>query len=403
MATPNKDNPSAPVVSPLGGIPAPGQETAQPLSDVHPDITPAQELDVQTNAPNETVQTETPSAEPKTTETQAPDASKSDDIDFTKYLELEGSQPVINPTVKTPEVKSTTPVTTQPTPEARDYTPYETIFGKDKIDNFKKMGNEAFNTLTPIIKEHAQTKEALKAKEEEIARLKEGRVPDNYYENEKAFVLTPDYQEAESVANQAEAIAAHWERQLAKVRGGDDTYQSLAYNDKGEIVTTEPIKIDPKAEAIIMRAMVTTQNQATQAKAALAGIQQTFLSKHKEAIGRLRDFESKAFAAFDKPEYKPIVEDTIRKILPAPFHNNPLATAFAKLFLVNTSLVGRIKTAGQAQQKTTQTATNGKTTSPDSRAAGPQPNLGVQGAGTVKTSSAGDVTFEDFENRINGL
>lgn len=402
MATPN--NTLKTPVPTISGIPA----SAAPVeieTDIHPDLVnqPAPALEPDPVVPAESVAQTAP--EPTPSATSEPDATLASkkDVSINDFLDLENLMPGMPRAseVKKPEVTTpTAPATLVATPPAeRDYTPFEAIFGKDKIDNFKKMGNDAFNALSPKLQEFLKVQETIKAKEEELAKLREGRVPDSYYENPKAFVLTQEFEEAVTEANTANAIVQHWQNQLAKVRSGEEEYHGLAYNDKGEIVLTAPIKITPQEEARIMASLSHVQSQASNAQARVRSIESGFVNKHREAVANLQAWEQKAFGAFDKPEVKPIVEDTVKSLLHPVFHNNPLARSLAKLFLVNNALVQKLKavpTNGAMLPK----QVNGKPINPqDIRAAGPVQSAGpAHAASSVVTKKA--PTIEDFEKEM---
>lgn len=421
----------APLNNPMGGIPAP-EAVRQSQTNVHPalasnppvveqQVTPLEDEAVA--QPNPTLeQTVTPTNEQQAEGETKPLVKAEEkpvegvDVNFDDFLDAENEMPGVKAIKKPaaevkvevkPEVVAAASVVAPVLDaNARDYTPFKTIFGEESVAEFKKMGNDAFNKLKPIVAKVIETEKLTKDQADEIKRLREGRVPDSYYEHEGAFTLSPEFAEASSLAFTAEQITGHWENQLNKIRAGEDSYQELTYNAQGQIALTGPIKITPQAEAKILRALSQTQNQAITLRAQLQNIQQTHVVRSQEAKTNLSNWEKQAFATFEKPEYAPMITDTIKAHLHPAFHANPLAKSWAKMFLAASALVKKVQSAPAVvtQQQATvtsngQVATN-RVAAADVRAAGP---VASAHAGASVKKNRDDVTFDDFKNAENGL
>ena len=95
----------------------------------------------------------------------------------------------------------------------------------------------------------------LKTKDTEIGNLKQGKVivPDSYYyEHERAYTLTPEYENAVVAANEAQVVYNHWEQQLNSVREGAKTFKTLTRGQNGALVYGQDLPADASAETKLM-------------------------------------------------------------------------------------------------------------------------------------------------------
>lgn len=272
---------------------------------------------------------------------------------------------------------------------------------------FERMSNDAFNKFKPIYKAHKELTakaeadaKALAEKEALITQLKTGLmpVPESYYENENAFVLTPEFTQAADAVNLAESVRNHWANQLSAIAAGEKTYIGLVKDAQGNIRQTTPLPVDANTERQLQNNLAYTTEQVGQRKAALDSVATSFKAKAKEASGWLTNWEKGIFPIFEKPEGKESLEqakDLISKFPPA-YRNNPLVNALAKSLVLNNKFVQIIQ-ASQAKTATTTTpAAKAKTT----RA----PSLEeVHGDGGAASQSEGEVTMDDFNKLKNGL
>lgn len=235
------------------------------------------------------------------------------------------------------------PVT--PPSDSRDYSGLE----DDVVPLFKKMGNNAFNKLKPVYQEHKALKQSVAEKEAEIAKLREGRIPDSYYEHPRGYTLTPEFEEAATLNSKANQIVNHWQEQLERVRQGEETYQELHINpENGQFYLSAPIKADKSSEQVVSRYLDMSRAQAQRVLGRIQALGIQHETTYKQAIQQVQDFEKQSFAIFEKPELAkslgPIVKDTIKNVLPPAFHNNPLASIVAKSLFV-------VKQLGDANKK----------------------------------------------------
>lgn len=270
---------------------------------------------------------------------------------------------------------------------------------------FERMSNDAFNKLKPMYKEYGTLKaekeaNAKKLQENEalIAQLKQGLqpVPDNYYEHENAYVLTPEFNKASSELSMAEAVRNHWQSQLERVMSGEKTFTTLMRDQQGTIRVSQPMQVDAATDATLRNNLAFAFEQVGNRKAALDSVAQSFQVKAKEASSWLGQWEKGTFPIFDKPEGKELVEqakDLVLKFPPA-YRSNPLVHAFAKSLVLNNRFIAML----QSKQQTPTAAQPKKQTAK-------APSLAeVNGDGGEQTNgSAAEVSIDDFENVKSGL
>jgi len=282
---------------------------------------------------------------------------------------------------------------------------------EELVPHFQKdMSRAAFDKVKPIVLEHKTLKEKTAAQEQELERLRKGAIPDSYYDNPYGFVLDPEYQQAENLTSQAQAILAHWQDQYKKVRDGATEFNVLGYNQHGQLAITGKQPADKDAEMNILQIVNNAQQQVFKVAGKAEAIKETFKGRHTNALGWLNNYESKAFAHFDTEQGKQFTPQlkSIMDEFPPEFKNHPLAKTLAKSIATNVHLATLItqnsgKVGGVIQQQGTQTTTapNGKPASvvKQQRRAGPTvADVGADTGGGEK-GKGNEVSMDDF-NRV---
>ena len=263
-----------------------------------------------------------------------------------------GVKAEVKPEAKTEEVEEPV-VVTKPGPK-----PLERVV--DDIDeplrpHFKKMSNEAFNALKPVIAEAKKVKEEKAQLEQALAAAKKGGLPDSYYEHEMAYVLTPEFAQKSNDAQMAASVLEHWRTQFAKVRGGENEYVPLVQDAQGRLTLGQPVPVDRNTEAMLAEYHQWANQQYLNAQAKLSALSET----HKERAGQFKSWlssmEEQAFPHISKnDQLKASVTDTVRQFHPA-LQANPAAGLLARAFITINMLgeeVKKLKGAGGTQAKT---------------------------------------------------
>jgi len=193
----------------------------------------------------------------------------------------------------------------------------------------KRAGNQEFNALTNLLKEHS-----------ELKKRAEGAIPDSYYEHPAAYQLTPEFQQLNQTYNQSSAEAAHWQQQIIKIREGKD-WEDLQEDAKGNIIrvkvparkdpTTGENVVDHAAELEVMKWYQTANSLVQNSKAKAAAIQQNFSGRATEYSKALLSEADRLFphmAAEDNPYKDKIAE--IMSVIPEWKLHDPMAVMAAR-------------------------------------------------------------------------
>jgi len=291
------------------------------------------------------------------------------------------------------------PAAQQPsaTTPAAVHTPRDlTVLPAEYQELGKKMSNEAFTEFTKLVKERQTLSE-------ELATAKKGALPDSYYENEHAYVLTPEFATASDAVSQAEQVLQHWSAQADALANGEDSYTSLVAGPNGALVQTAPIKADRATATQISRAVTWAQQQYMQAQAQLQSVGQVHRTRAAETKQWINNFENSAFKVFnEKPELKAVVADTKNKMLHQSLRSNPMADMFAKAVIL---LDYQAKAITQLQASGAQAGVTPAATATPKAAAQPSA-AAIAGGGVAATKAKGadaTVTMDDFMNAKKGL
>lgn len=280
---------------------------------------------------------------------------------------------------------------------ARDYSDIPA----ELVPHFKTMSNNAFATLKPLV---LRQQADIKDRDAQIVKLKEGGLPDNYYEHENGYVLTPQFESAANAVNESKIVLNHWESQLEAVREGATKYQMLTRNAEGRLAYGAEVAADSKSETTLQKLFTGAHAQYLAKQAKMESIQENHATIHKQSISWIGDFQKKAFPAFfdeTNPRYDKTlnlaVQEFVNRELPAHFRANPLATLFGTSFLTNMKLFEIMKTmkAGDGDGKAG--VGNGKAT-PAKRRAGPtESDLGGDAGGGKGKGNEVEISMDDFK------
>lgn len=348
---------------------------------------------------------------PAKVEAPKPEAKAEDDnIDFTLFQAVKnGTDPVPE---KKPEGKVDAPGQIKTTPEAKPDAPKAdsptsdndgrdySEFNDEEKGLFKRMSNDAFNRLKPIYLDHRKLKTQLEEKNKELETAKKGltTVPDSYYEHPQAYVLTPEFAQAQGDVMKAEQVFNHWSSQLEKVREGAKEIDMLGSDQNGNLVITGKLPADTSAETRLLTYFNFSQQQLMNAQANARALGRTHSERYQNAVNFVRDFESKSFGAFDDPASKPTLEPLVKSTIegfPPTFRSSPLASLLAKSLITTTrlaALVQKLQGNGATSQAPNPATKNGPTAA----------EAAAEGGEGDKGKDKDSVTFDDFEKVKHG-
>ena len=307
----------------------------------HFDTGPAESSEVKSTTPAEVKPAE-PSIEPKDPlATQEPTVTSDEPTVPVEQKPVEPVKPIapaapVKPAVPaTPlEKKSTQPIIGG----GRDYTGLD----EKEIALCKRMSNDAYAYVRPILSERKAHAQALAAKDAELAQLKTGKeiIPDSYYEHPDAYKLTREYQDSLQTVQGAQAIEEHWRKQLIAVENGQDWVELYKDPTSGQFKLSEPKANDGTAKATIWENLQFARDQHRQEAEKLHSAKSTFV----ERSNKVKDFVSRemedAYFPFYKTENlntpafaedKKII-DAVLKAMPPELSGNVLKTSVAKAY-----------------------------------------------------------------------
>jgi len=384
--------PESTVTAPTAPQPQPETQQTNENKDTTPTSSPDSTSSLVSNPDN----AREPDTEKVKPDGEQPTGDSDKIVDFSDFLNAK--EGITKPAEKTVEAEPG--ATAQPKsglPAQRDYSDIP----EEDRPLFKEMNNAAFAKLKPIYLEQKAKEAALAAKDTEIAELKKGALPENYYEHPDAVVLSPEFNQTSNAVNLANTIAKHWEDQFDKVKAGEPEYQTIHLNDKGELYLSEPIKADRNTETKLMKYVTWSQGQLTSKQTELNSLIKTHRDRHNEVVNVIRDYENRAFPMFSDPknkELQAIVADTM-KTFPKALHNNPIMGMLVKSMVLSTLL-------GKELQKrpATQTASGKQVTQQRANGNGnlSAAEIAGEGGGRVNTTKLGE-SFDDFLKYKDGL
>jgi hypothetical protein len=209
------------------------------------------------------------------------------------------------------------------------------------------MGNDAFAALKPLI---LSQQEEIKKRDEQITNLKVGKIPDSYYEHERAYMLTPEFEQAVSAANEAEVVYRHWEQQLNEVRSGAKTFKPLVRNTQGQLVYGNDMPADANAETKLMSLFNSSHNQLLTFNGKLAAVSESYKGNYQQGKQWVEEINNKGFSPkFSDPKdpYHVAAKDYINKTMPAAFRSNPLSDTLARSIITNAEMYKLLVQADQ--------------------------------------------------------
>lgn len=115
---------------------------------------------------------------------------------------------------------------------------------------FKKMDNSARQWVVAELKRGAKEREELKSKLSVAEKKGSNNLPENWFEHEEAYTLSPEYKQIQIQQNRISAIEKHYREQLIAIKEGEDWFD-LVQNKDGSISQVKQ-KASPQADALVM-------------------------------------------------------------------------------------------------------------------------------------------------------
>lgn len=270
---------SAAAAAPATGELPQAKSAAASVSPATPAAKPAPPAVVQ-EAPTEEV--DEPSED-----TSAPELTREEEL-----LNILAPEEVVEEpkaTTKPAEAPTTPAKPAAAVPSSRDYSGFD----EAEVKYLRKMSNDAFNYMAPILRER---KAAASAKP---AAAPAPVVP----VHEEAYTLLPEYKEATQVAQVASQITRHWQEQYAAARSGKQ-WRALEKNEKGQFVLGPPQEASAEAEAEIQKNFQFALHQESEVSKKAQQIAEGYKTKFVETRTRIQQAASRYFGMYEQPTGK---------------------------------------------------------------------------------------------------
>ena len=321
-----------------------------------------------------------PQATPQPAQTPAPEAPDKapNEINFDTFNKIINGELDSGPA----------PEPVKPAPAAPQKPAERDLSFADDVDRpiFKQMSNEAFTRLREV---YVKRKEAEK-RLEEVA--KKGSIPESYYENPDAVLLTPDYQEHLKKATLSQQILEHWQEQISNIRARGK-WRPLNMDKEGNISIGDELEADDKTEGRVATYLTHAVNQLATVRASAEQLANTFKNRVMEAQTQVQQTEKHFFGAAEQNKAFMELTDKIKASVPSAYRNHPVTSFAAKSFAALLTLQQEYEKL-QAQVKTK--ASIAKDTDKA------QPTVEAIGAGTGAVAAGGNntVSFKDYLDTI---
>jgi hypothetical protein len=275
----------------------------------------------------------------------------------------------------------------------RDYS----AFKPEDQEFLKKLPNNVFNHVVKAVKARYAVEARLAETQKEIAEFKKNpnRIPDNWYENDRAFELTPEYSKIEQQYSIAEQAAGHWRDQLIAIKN-NQPWSGLTYNAQGQLATTGPFQPSPNAEVTVHQNMLQATNSMSQLEASANQLSNQFKQQHAAIAAYYDGPETTAYFQKLHKDLQPVDEECeiFTNVIHPSHKNHPVAKLGAKMFSVLLRQGRMIKALREAANK-------GKLIQQDGKAAGPSSKkTKVAANGKAGASNEKEVDLDEFDKEM---
>lgn len=190
--------------------------------------------------------------------------------------------------------------------DKRDYTG----LSKEDTEYLKKLPNHIFKVAAPIAKERYKLQQEVTGLKDTIEKNKDpNRIPENWYEHERAIELTPQYQQLSNKYERYHIEGNHWQQQIIRINQGLP-WKDLNYTkERGYFPSEEKaVPETPEGKAALLGQLENAKTQAFTESAALQSEAKELSKKFRSEHDGINSHYDKAIEEFLSPlpeELKP--------------------------------------------------------------------------------------------------
>lgn len=216
---------------------------------------------------------------------------------------------------------------------ARDYSQFQ----EDERPLFEKMSNDSFNYIAPRWLEAQK----VKAEYEKLKQDFENSKGLNFYEQEGAWRLNPEYSELSQRVAQADSEANFWAQQLEAIENGQK-WCPLILDATGNVVVGPEQEPSPSARATVIRQMTQANTIKQRFESEVSNYERSFKDKHTAFQGTLKGVEAKIFQGVDQDKLAKMSKSKL-EMFPSYLRNRWEYQAIAKLSVLLDAMVYQMK------------------------------------------------------------
>lgn len=241
------------------------------------------------------------------------------------FLEKLGEKPEAVKTEKVVEV-------VKPAATARDFTGID----EAHIPAFKNMSKEAFAEIKPLYLERKQLEVKVKELDAQLKVKPKSGLPEQYYEHPDAYVLDPQYNKAQQLAQELDLEKNFYKEQLAALKEGE-LISDLSWDEKQGYTKSQPRKATKQDEANLIDMIQDANIKKSQVVKSIVEQKNGFKQRHQQAATSVKKAEADFFPFYEDKNGKPyqahksLIDQAIAA-LPSEYKNHPLAQLIGKSY-----------------------------------------------------------------------
>jgi hypothetical protein len=246
------------------------------------------------------------------------------------------------------EIVADEPAENQELPAKRDYTTLDPEIAKIA----KKLPNHLYARVVPKLTEYKKLADQVPTLKAEIDNLAKS-APRYLAEHPESFKITPQYQEASQIYNDATAEHDHWVAQLHNIKAGKPWVELLGYGQNGQPITREhqPLadgKLDTSGEIKVMTEISQTTTAKQQAQRQANEVRTNHKNFYDGARRELDAAKTKFFPELTRRDFTSEEKDYVNRvkaIIPQAYRDHPLADIHPLSFLTVRDLATKLAKA----------------------------------------------------------
>lgn len=181
-------------------------------------------------------------------------------------------------------------------------------FGEQEKIWLQRMPYESYEYFSKLLKDKKEIDKTYndekKSLTDKIAALESGKqiLPESYYENPNAFVLSPEFGKLQHNAQLSKQVEDHWTEQLRKMEKGENWIPLTNDSKTGEIVYDEEREYSSDDKVYVLRQLTGASQQVAKFNFELERFVSGFNETHKTYVSKIKETEKTMLPVFENKE-----------------------------------------------------------------------------------------------------